>query len=341
MSQEDKDIYSQIFQEVVLQAPPGPIFDMATKAWATIRRHDKIKVAISGGQDSDIMLDLFVRLDVEKKATYVYFKTGMEYEAPKRHLKELQEKYDIKIEEIPPILQIPTCCRKYGVPFWSKRVSENIYRLQSHGFKWEDKPFQELLQEYPKCKSALQWWCNAYPKKDNGKESSLNIAYAPWLKEFITENHPPKISTKCCEKAKKQPADKYDKEHDFDLACTGVRKKEKGIRSQRYSTCFSKHNIGPDTYRPLFWLSDADKKEYMEHYGVTNSDCYTVWGMDRTGCPGCPYGKNFEQELELMQKYEPKFYRACIKIFGGSYDYTRAYLRFRDAKKREAKGGER
>lgn len=337
MTTEEKDIYDQIFEDVVLKAPPGPIFDMATKAWATIRRHDKIMVAVSGGWDSNIMLDLFIRLDVEKKATYVYFKTGMEYEATKRHLKELEEKYDITIEEVPPLMPIPTCCRKYGVPFWSKRVSEYIYRLQRHDFKWEDKPFEVLLEEYPNCRAALRWWCNHYEKKTNGSESSLNIAYVPWLKEFIMENPPPQISAKCCQKAKKDPSDKYEREHDFDLSCTGLRKLEGGNRAIAFSTCFSKTNTGADTYRPLFWLSDADKREYTEHYRVTLSDCYTVWGMDRTGCPGCPYGKNFEQELELMQKYEPKFYRACLKVFGNAYDYTRAYLRFREAKKREAK----
>jgi hypothetical protein len=55
--------------------------------------------------------------------------------------------------------------------------------------------------------------------------------------------------------------------------------------------------------------------------------------MKRTGCPGCPYGKEFEQELEFMQKYEPKFYRAAWKIFGASYEYTRGYLEFRDEMK--------
>lgn len=339
----EKDLYDRIYEEVVLAAPPGPVLDMAAKAWSAIRRHDKIMVAISGGQDSDIMLDLFTRLDPEKKATYVRFKTGMDYEATERHLRGLEKKYGIKIEEIPPILPIPTCCRRYGVPFWSKRVSEYIYRLQRHGFEWENKPFEELIKKYPRCKAALRWWCNAFPKKDNGSESAFNIAYVPFLKEFIMANPPPPISAKCCEKAKKEPAERYEKEHDFDLNCTGVRKAEKGARAQAYTTCFTQKNQGANTYRPLFWLNDEDKREYMEHYGVTNSDCYCVWGMDRTGCPGCPYGKNFEQELELVQEYEPKFYRACIKIFGASYDYTRKYLQFRkemqDKKEMESNDG--
>ena len=40
------------------------------------------------------------------------------------------------------------------------QVSEWIERLQRHNFQWEDKSFDELYKEYPKCKVALQWWCN-------------------------------------------------------------------------------------------------------------------------------------------------------------------------------------
>ena len=331
------ELYSQLYETFVLTAPPGPILDMASKAHQVLSRHEKVMVAVSGGSDSDTMLDLIAQLDPMHKATYVYYDTGMEYEATKRHLDELEEKYDIQIERVAPQLPIPTCCRKYGVPFWSKRVSEYIYRLQSHGFKWEDEPFEVLLERYPRCKSALMWWCNEWPRKDNGKESAFNIAYTPYLKEFMLMNNPPKISAKCCEYAKKGPANRYEAEHSFDLNCTGVRKVEKGARATTHKTCFSKTSSGADTYRPVFWLSDADKQEYKEHYGLTYSDCYEVWGMKRTGCPGCPYGKEFEQELELMQKYEPKFYRAALKIFGESYEYTRAYLRYREEVKQKWK----
>lgn len=332
---ETKNIYRTLYDTVVMKAPPGPILDMFSKAWRIMQTHDKIMVSVSGGSDSDLLVDVFKKLDpAGSKVTFVYFNTGMEYDATKRHLDELEQKYGIKIEKIDPIMPIPTCCRKYGVPFWSKRVSEYIYRLQRHKFQWEDEPFEVLIKKYPRCRAALRWWCNEWPKRKNGAESSFNISYTPWLKEFMVENPPPMpISAKCCEKAKKEPAVKYRESNYFDLTVNGVRKAEKGARAEAFSTCFSKaEGFGPDSYRPLFWLSDADKREYKDHYLVTNSDCYEVWGMCRTGCPGCPYGKEFEQELELMQKYEPKFYRAATKLFGPSYEYTRAYLRYREAR---------
>lgn len=326
----------QLYRDIVWNAPAGPILDMFSKAWQEIARHENIMAAISGGSDSDIVLDVLCKLDPDKRIKYVYFNTGLEYDATKRHLRELEDKYGIKIESVDPFLPIPTCCRKYGVPFWSKRVSEMIYRLQRHNFQWEDAPFDVLIKKYPNCKAALKWWCNEYPKRDNGAESSLNIAYAPYLKEYMISNPPPMpISAKCCQKAKKDPAAKYEEEHGFDLTCTGLRKSEGGTRAIKFKTCITFNDYGrADTFRPAFWLTDADKQEYKAHYNVVNSDCYEVWGMKRTGCPGCPYGKEFEQELEFIQKYEPKFYRAALKIFGESYEYTRGYLRFRDEMKK-------
>lgn len=164
---------------VVVEAPTLPIQDMMAKIMAEVGNHEKIMVSISGGSDSDILLDAIHRLDPTKKAAYVFFNTGLEYATTKKHLEELEEKYNINIEWVPPVLPIPTCCQKYGVPFWSKQVSEFISRLQRHGFKWEDRPFDELYAEYPRCKSALEWWCNEKPRRKNGGPSSFSIEYVP------------------------------------------------------------------------------------------------------------------------------------------------------------------
>ena len=100
-----------------------------------------------------------------------------------------------------------------------------------------------------------------------------------------------------------------------------------------FKSCYTEARQGETaSFRPLFWLTDSDKQDYKEHYGIVNSDCYEVWAMKRTGCCGCPYGKEFEQELELMRRYEPKMYKAAVNIFGASYEYTRGYLRFRKEK---------
>lgn len=54
-------------------------------------------------------------------------------------------------------------------------------------------------------------------------------------------------------------------------------------------------------------------------------------------CAGCSYGRDFEQELEIIQKYEPKLFVAVTRIFKDSYEYTRKYREFckvMDKKKR-------
>ena len=306
------------------------IGDALVKCYHTLHTHEKIVASVSGGADSDIMIDLLTKCGAKDKTTFVFFNTGFEYEATKRQLDHLESKYGIKIERMPPIKPIPLCVREHGVPFWSKHVSEKIMRLQRHNFQWEDEPLEVLLEKYPRCRSAIRWWCNDW-KKDNGTRSQLNIEWVRGLKEFMIA-HPPqfKISPKCCHYSKKEPAKKYRESGDFDLDCTGIRKAEGGERSMSFSNCFTRSDSGcADKYRPLFWFSDADKAEYDEHYGIEHSDCYRVWGMKRTGCAGCPFGKDFETELALAEKYEPKFHKAMMKVFGPSYEYTRQFLEFR------------
>lgn len=333
---------SEIKVAELLDAGPDNLViqDALGKCLQVVRQHDNIMCSVSGGSDSDIMMDLIMRCGGKEKTTFVFFNTGFEYIATKRQIKKLEEKYSVQITILPPIKPIPICVKEYGVPFWSKTVSEYIYRLQRHDFQWEDEPFDVLLARYPKCKAALRWWCNNWPDKENGQSSSFNISYVPWLKEFMML-HPPdfKISAKCCTYAKKEVAGKYEKQSNADLYCTGVRKAEKGARSRSFSSCYSQSIAGPDAYRPLFWFSDADKAEYDQHYGVEHSDCYEVWGMRRTGCAGCPFGKEFEIELQLTKKYEPNFYRAANKIFGKSYEYTRKFLRFREEMNKKRKDG--
>ena len=316
------------------------IYNTACKCWYTVQEHKKIMCSISGGYDSDIILDLIVRCGGRERTTFVFNDTGLEYNATKEHLKYLESRYGVQIKRLSPQKAIPTCCREYGVPFWSKYVSSMIYRLQKHGFRWEDEPLKELLSKYPRCRSALRWWCNDF-KTENGQESRFNIAYVNGLKEFMQQSPPEfRISSKCCDYSKKMPAHKELESGAYDLNITGVRKKEGGTRSSAYKSCYDDVRVGPDNYRPLFWWTGADKEVYRKHFGIIRSDCYELWGMDRTGCAGCPFGKDFENELDLVCLFEPKKYRAMEAVFGQSYAYTRKFWEYRERRKRLGKSKE-
>ncbi len=313
-------------EELLQMCPKNKtIVDNLIIAWSKINssKYKKICCSISGGSDSDIMLDLVWRCDKNNKVSYVWFDTGLEYQATKDHLKYLEEKYGIQIVRYKAIKPIPVTCKEYGQPFLNKTVSKYIYNLQRHNFKWEDKTFEELKNEYFGIDSYLKWWCNCNSFK------SFNVNYNKYLKQFLIENPPCfKISSKCCEYAKKNMSKKLIKERNYNLMVTGVRKSEGGIRSASYKNCFSENDNGADFYRPLFWYTNQDKIDYENAFKVIHSDCYTKYGMDRTGCAGCPFGKYYLSEFETIKKYEPKLYKAVNFIFKDSYEYTRKYKKF-------------
>lgn len=266
------------------------------------------------------MLNICYNCDKEKRIKYVWFDTGLEYDATKKHLDYLRETYGIEIEEYKAIKPIPLVCKTYGQPFMSKLASDYISRLQKHNFQWEDDTFENLIKKYPNCKAALLWWCN-----ENGESSRINISRNKYLREFMIE-HPPwfPISFNCCEYAKKKVSYNIKRKYGSKLAILGIRKAEGGVRSISYKNCFSEKD-GIFELRPIFWFKNKDKEIYKEHFGIENSRCYSEYGLPRTGCAGCPYGRNFENELLAVQKYEPKLYKGINNIFGDSYKYTRMY----------------
>ena len=294
--------------------------------------------SISGGSDSDIMLDLIYRIDEQKKVTYVWFDTGLEYKATKEHLKYLEERYGIEIRRERAVKPIPVCTREYGQPFLSKQVSENINRLQNNGFDWTDMAYEDMLIEYPNCKSAVKWWCNKKVQK-LGNSSRFNIEFNKYLKEFLISTPPTfNISAKCCDYAKKKVIHNVIRELNCDLNIFGVRKAEGGVRATAYKNCYTQ---GENSYRPLFWFKDEDKWEYERAFGIIHSDCYCKWGMVRTGCVGCPYGRNLVDELNIVKQFEPNMYKAVNSVFKDSYEYTRQFRQFVGEMRDREKGRKR
>lgn len=324
-------------------------------AWGKCERHfidhHKILVSISGGSDSDIMLDFLVKVRNENRYNYwgeiyfVFFDTGIESKATKEHLDYLEKRYNIKIDRVKPKCPVPLGCKLYGLPFISKLVSQMIERLQTHNFDFRNdgnKPFEELVKKYKNMKGALTWWCNKYPAQ-KGKKSHFNIDNNKFLKEFMIENPPTfKISDKCCYGAKKNPSKDYEVEKYIDLKCLGLRKAEGGIRSSSIKSCFDdnltfdterKSEPKPyDVYRPIWWFTDKDKKSYEEFFNIKHSKCYTEYGFKRTGCMGCPFNSGWQDDLEKIKENEPMLYRAVNNIFGKSYEYV---LKYRDYKKQK------
>ena len=146
------------------------VFQALLKADNIINRsqYKNILCAISGGSDSDIMMDICHKVDKENKIKYIWYNTGIEYQATKNHLEYLENRYNIEIIRLRAIKPIPTTCKEYGQPFLNKYVSQQIMRLQKYNFNWENESFETLKQKYPDCVSAIKWWTNEYTKQKNG-----------------------------------------------------------------------------------------------------------------------------------------------------------------------------
>lgn len=241
--------YNKATLEFMYSAPTATIQDQIARSTYIIgTKLDEARIygtcvtcSISGGSDSDILMDFVSHFDLDNEVKYVFFDTGIEMKATKEHLDYLEERYGTKIERVRAKVPVAAGCRKFGVPFMSKTVSTYMYRLQSHGFQWEDGSYEDLITKYPRCQAALKWWCNAWPKKPGKTRSRFDIANNLLLKEFIMENHPDfKISAKCCDGAKKDTAEMVAALYSPSLNITGIRQAEGGAKS----------DIGPYLLRP-------------------------------------------------------------------------------------------
>ena len=336
--------------------PPYASFDSPAKFTAIqsiiakrLTEHPKAVCSYSGGSDSDIMLhliettrELFNLPPVE----YEFFNTGLEMEATKRHVRDVEAKYGITIKEIRPKRSIVTICKQYGIPFISKRMSQGL-------FEWQDKkiPFSvvdefksakdkeakrnELGKRYKNCQKGIDFLC-CCDRYGNEHESQSFICSRKYLLDFIKKCPPDfKISADCCYYCKKQPAHHNQKR--FELIITGERFAEGGARSLNDLGCFSETGDNKFRLRPIYYVTDADKRWYKETYNIRYSDAYEVYGLKRTGCCGCPISHTAVEDLELIGKYEPNLKKAAWSVFGKSYEYRRKYNEYKAMRREEEK----
>lgn len=321
-------------------------------------QHPNAICSYSGGSDSDILLDLIERtrkLFNMPPIKYAFFNTGLEMKATKAHVKEVAEKYGVEIIECRPKKNIVMATREYGLPFVSKIMSNAMETVQKKNLPFsikeeydmaEDKAAirQELRERYPKSEMGINFLCCCNKDGEPRPNIQLVINSSKYMYEYMVENPPPfRISAKCCDYCKKQVAHSIQK--DFEMIITGERRDEGGMRSVPRSAdangtmCFHYEANGQYRFKPLYYVSDADKAWYKEQYNVRYSDAYEVYGLTRTGCCGCPISSKAVEDLEKIKPYEPNVVKAAWNIFGESYRYRQGYNEFKAAKMAEIKKG--
>lgn len=313
--------------------------------------HPNAVCSYSGGSDSDIMLHLIeqVRATFDLPPVhYAFFNTGLEMKAIKQHVKDMEKLYGVTITEYRPKKNIVLATREYGLPFVSKIMSAGLEGVQKKNIpltiadeyaEAEDKIAKraELKERYPGCETTINFLCCCNSKGEPRPDIQLVINSSDYMLDFIKENPIPfKVSNRCCEVCKKATAHNVQK--NYEMVITGERRDEGGMRSvpRKDSTtmCFSETADGKFRLRPLYYVSNADKQWYKEHYNIRYSDAYEVYGLTRTGCCGCSISSKAIEDLEKIRPFEPNLVKAAWNVFGESYLYRQKYNEYK-AKRRE------
>ena len=352
---------SEFKSAVYTDRPPYADFDPPQKFEAIkgiiakrLHQHPNAICSYSGGSDSDILIHLIesVRGVFNFPAVqYCFFNTGLEMEAIKRHVRKMEKLYGASIKEYRPEKNIVLATKEYGQPFISKIVSSGLEGIQNKKIPLsiareyadaDDKVSKraELKARYPKCESTINFLCGCNSKGEPRPEIQLAIGSSKYLLDFITENPIPfKVSNKCCDHCKKKVAHQAQKS--FDLVITGERRDEGGMRSvprkDNTALCFTESADGKYRLRPLYYVSDADKKWYKDYHGIRYSDAYEVYGLKRTGCCGCSISASAVKDLERIRPFEPGLVKAAWKVFGDSYRYRQQYDEYKKQRREMAR----
>lgn len=180
---------------------------------------------------------------------------------------------------------------RYGIPCFTKQQDEYIKRYQT----------QTRTPFLMKMITGLD---------ENGKPFKSYFKLNKTARDLLLTNKLHKVSPMCCTMLKKQTVHLYEKSSGK-KAIMGVRANESKMRKAMYSSCFTKDL----KFTPLWDLSDELLDKIYQKYNIEIPSVYKY--INRTGCMGCPYGKDPQLELSLVSPQQRKF---VTRYFKESYE---------------------
>lgn len=195
-------------------------------------------LSFSGGKDSTVMHYLLDMALPNNNIPRVFIDTGIEYQAITKFVKHLAET-DKRFIRIKPTQNIKELTTKYGYPFKSKQHSHDLAVYQHSGMTTTVKKYLRIEAG----KNLI-----ACPK-------SLMYQFSPEFKI--------KISDQCCNKMKKEPAHRYEKESGRTITITGMRKAEGGQRIGIKGCIVTNQETGRVKFHPLLVVDDAWEQEFI------------------------------------------------------------------------------
>lgn len=266
---------------------------------------DKFYISFSGGKDSTVIHYLVDEALPDNKIPRVFCNTGIEYEAIVGFVKEMQS-HDDRIVIIRPTKNVTQTLREDGYPFKSKEHSHVLATYQRSGV---GKTVANYLNG-----SRGRFKC---PKK---------------LTYQFSDDFKMKISEKCCLRFKKEPFAKYEKETGRKASITGMMATERGARESIRGCVIVKSNGELSKFHPLLKVTQEWEDWYIAERQIKLCKLYyEPYNFTRTGCKGCPFAIQIQEQLDTMARLLPREKEQCERIWKPVYDeYRRINYRLKD-----------
>lgn len=249
-------------------------------------------ISFSGGKDSTVLSALIDMALPDNSIPRVFMNTGIEYKAIVDYVRE-REREDKRIIIVSPSQNITEVLKTYGYPFKSKEHSLYVSVFQNSG----------------KTKTV-----NRYLNRQDSR-----FACPEKLKYQFTEENKIKISNKCCYKLKKEPLNKWAKDNNRTITITGMRSNEGGLRAGlKGCAIFNEGKL--QKFHPLQPINEEFIEWFIKEYNVKLCSLYyPPFNFKRTGCKGCPYSTDLQNQLDIMSILMPAEKKQCEIIWQPIY----------------------
>ena len=269
-------------------------------------------ISFSGGKDSTVLSWLIDYALPNNRIPRVYANTGIELNMIRDFVIEMQ-KTDDRIVIIKPITPIKPMLEKEGYPFKSKIHAHVVNLYQNYGFE------KNMVNGYLGYRSET-WHSRECPKK---------------LRYQFTEQNKLRISDMCCVRMKEEPMIKWSEENNKIYPIIGIMKDEGGRRMRSQCLAFSGKTL--KKFQPLVPVTKEWEDWLIETYNISICNIYKPpYNFTRTGCKGCPFALNLQEELDILEKYFPAERKQCEYIWKPVYEEYRR-LGYRLKKEESAK----
>lgn len=258
-------------------------------------------LSFSGGKDSTVLHHLLDMALPGNEIPRVYIDTGIEYADIRAFVMGLAAK-DPRFVIVRPAKPIKKVLETYGYPFKSKEHSLRVDQFNKGANANYIKKYLSGYEKDGKPSTFVCPKCLLYQFEERGKYNYSNL---------------------CCQKLKKEPAHAWEKANGKKIAITGMRSEEGGNR-KRLGCVISDGKGGIKRFHPLIKVTEPFEDWFIERERIELCRLYLPpFNFKRTGCKGCPFSLDLQEQITIMEKYLPAERKQCEAIWKPVYDEYR------------------